>query len=83
MEEERRVNAITWRYKIHMNMKHEHALMYESEYKGFAIRKEIHTKYPHGKTGKSTVIYWTPDIKTNFETLNELIQAIDELNKGE
>ena len=69
---------IKWEFESHFNMTKEHALMETSTYKDYPIRRETHTPVTkYGKFGKPKVIYWTPSDKKNYDTLEELLQAID------
>ena len=68
---------INWQFNSHYSTEKEHGLLHTAEYKGVSIRRETHTKYRDGKPGKSETIYWTPDDKKNYQTLDELLKAID------
>ena len=81
MEDKKPEILFEWKFETHMNMTTEHASLYSSEYKGKRIMREIHTKYRSGIPGKSTTIFWTPDDKENYKTLDELLKAMDGVKK--
>ena len=76
--EDKKVDVLfKWKFKQHMAMAKEHALMETAEYRHKTIIRETHTEFKNGKQGKTEIIYWTPSDINNYETLDKLLEAID------
>lgn len=76
--EDKKVDILfKWRFKQHMAMAKGYALLEAAEYRHKTIIRETHVEFKNGKQGKTEVIYWTPFIINNYETLDKLLEAID------
>lgn len=71
---------IKWKYLSGYRGDKSVARQYASEYKGHAIYSVIYAlKDSNGEWGTGKRMYYLPGDKKNYDTLEELLRAVDEL----
>lgn len=78
------MNKIDWQLSSSFAFAKEHSLLYRGTYLGKGVQMEIHTpKRKNGTFGKQKTFFFIDGDKRQFETEQNLMEAVNNLNQRE